>query len=440
MKKVAFHTLGCKLNYSETSTIARKLESKGFTKVNFSEPADLYVINTCSVTENADKECKYIIRKAKKNNSNASIIVTGCYAQLQPKKIAEINGVDMVLGANEKFNIIKHIENLDKKNSKIYTSDIKESNFFIDSYSSNDRTRSFLKIQDGCDYSCSYCTIPLARGASRSDSIKNIVLNAKKIAKKGIKEIVLTGVNIGDFGKRANSDKKNENNLLDLIKALEDVNNIKRFRISSIEPNLLTNQIIEHVAKSNKFVPHFHIPLQSGCNSILKKMRRRYLKELYTERIKKITTLIPNCCIGADVIVGFPGEKEENFLTTYNYLNNLPISYLHVFSFSEREKTIAFDMKDTIAKNIRYKRSKMLRILSNKKLNFFYESQIGSIKNVLFEKENKNGFIYGYTENYIKVKTPFSNQLTNKITPTLLTKMSEDGLIMGETQFNKIAI
>ena len=440
MKKVAFHTLGCKLNYSETSTIARQLTNEGFKRVDFSQSADLYIINTCSVTENADKECKYIIRKAKKNNSNAIIAVTGCYAQLQPEEISKIDGVDLVLGASEKFNIIKHLNKLDEQSSKIYACDVQEANFFVDSYSLNDRTRSFLKVQDGCDYNCSYCTIPLARGISRSDTVPNIVTNANKIAKEGVKEIVLTGVNIGDFGKGETGNKKHEHTFLELLRELDDVSGISRFRISSIEPNLLSNEIIDFVSKSDKFVPHFHIPLQSGSNQILKKMRRRYLKEAYSDRVTKIKETMPNCCIGADVIVGFPGESDNHFLETYNYLNQLDISYLHVFTFSERANTLAFNMKDSVPKKTRSKRSKMLRILSNKKLNAFYQTQLNNIKNVLFEHKNKNGFMYGYTSNYIRVKVPYSNKLQNSIAPTMLTEITENNTVLGNTLVKKLAI
>ncbi len=431
-KSVAFHTLGCKLNFSETSTIARLFYEKGFVKKEFTEAADVYVINTCSVTENADKECKIIVKNALAKNPEAFIAVVGCYAQLKPTEISNIEGVDVVLGATEKFKLLNYI-NLSSKNqhAQIHNCEISEADFFVGAYSIGDRTRSFLKIQDGCDYSCTFCTIPLARGKSRSDTIENVVLNAKKIASSGVKEIVLTGVNIGDFGYGqfldADTKKQKEYNFLDAIKQLDEEVEIERFRISSIEPNLLKDEIIEFVAKSSKFAPHFHIPLQSGSNAILKLMKRRYQRELYVDRVLKIKSLMPNCCIGVDVIVGFPGETEEHFLETYNFLNDLDISYLHVFTYSERDNTEAIHLPNPIPVAERKRRNKMLRILSAKKLRNFYQKQIGKRFNVIFEHENKNGFMYGFTQNYIKVKYPFDNDLCNKPTAVTITEFDEDG-------------
>ncbi len=416
-KTVAFHTLGCKLNFSETSTIARLFQEKGFIKKDFAEAADVYVINTCSVTENADKECKTIVKSALSKNPDAFIAVVGCYAQLKPEQISNIEGVDVVLGATEKFKLLNYI-NLSSKNehAQIHNCEISEADFFVDAYSVGDRTRSFLKVQDGCDYSCTFCTIPLARGKSRSDTIENVIANAKKIAESGVKEIVLTGVNIGDFGFGQFIDdgkKKREYTFLDLIKELDDVEGIERFRISSIEPNLLKDEIIEFVATSKKFVPHFHIPLQSGSNDILKKMKRRYHRELYLDRVAKIKTLMPDCCIGVDVIVGFPGETQEQFLETYDFLNVLDISYLHVFTYSERDNTEAITLPNPVPIAERKRRNKMLRILSAKKLRAFYETQKGKELEVIFEHENKNGFMQGFTQNYVKVKYPFDLALSN---------------------------
>ena len=431
-KTVAFHTLGCKLNFSETSTIARLFYEKGFVKKDFTEAADVYVINTCSVTENADKECKTIVKNALLKNPEAFIAVVGCYAQLKPTEISNIEGVDVVLGATEKFKLLNYI-NLSSKNehAHIHNCEISEADFFVDAYSVGDRTRSFLKVQDGCDYSCTFCTIPLARGKSRSDTIENVINNAKKIALSGVKEIVLTGVNIGDFGYGQLLDtdikKQKEYTFLQLIKQLDRVGDVERFRISSIEPNLLTNEIIEFVAKSNKFAPHFHIPLQSASNAILKLMKRRYQKELYSDRVLQIKTLMPNCCIGVDVIVGFPGETEEHFLETYNFLNTLDISYLHVFTYSERDNTEAINLPNPIPIAERKRRNKMLRILSAKKLRNFYEQQIGKQFTVIFEHENKDGFMYGFTQNYIKVKYPFNVDLCNKIQTVTITNFDEDG-------------
>ena len=392
-KKVAFHTLGCKLNFTETSTIARSFVENGFELTDFSKKADFYVINTCSVTDNADKKFKNILNRAKKRNPNAFNIIVGCYAQLKPKYISEIPGVDLVLGANEKFNVIDYVGQLDKANTFVYSCDINDVNKYESSYSVDDRTRSFLKVQDGCDYKCTYCTIPNARGISRSDSLENIKMNVSKIASKDIKEIILTGVNIGDYGKGEFGNKKHETTFLELIKELDLTQNINRFRISSIEPNLLKNDIIDFIATSNLFVPHFHIPLQSGSNKILGLMKRRYRKELYEDRIRYIHSKINDVCIGVDVIVGFPGETDSDFQETYNFLLNLDISYLHVFSYSERDNTEASNMLNPVPKNIRFQRSKMLRSLSEKKRRIFYNSQINRVRPVLFESENKLGYI-----------------------------------------------
>jgi len=431
-KTVAFHTLGCKLNFAETSTIARLFREKGFIKKSFLEPADVYVINTCSVTENADNECKSIVKSALLKNPEAFVAVVGCYAQLKPEEISKIEGVDVVLGATEKFKLLNYIHLSGKHlHAQIHNCEISDANFFVDAYSVGDRTRSFLKVQDGCDYSCTFCTIPLARGKSRSDLIENVLRNANKIASEGVKEIVLTGVNIGDFGKAQliteDFKKKKEVTFLDLIIALDEVKRIERFRISSIEPNLLKDQIIEFVAKSKKFVPHFHIPLQSGSNVLLKLMKRRYHKELYADRINKIKTLMPDCCIGVDVIVGFPGETNELFLETYNYLNELDLSYLHVFTYSERDNTEAIDLPNQVPIVERKRRNKMLRILSAKKLRLFYEQQKGKILSVIFENENKKGFMYGFTQNYVKVKYPFDETLCNSILNVTILDFDEEG-------------
>ena len=431
-KTVAFHTLGCKLNFAETSTIARLFKEKGFIKKSFLEPADVYVINTCSVTENADNECKSIVKSALLKNPEAFVAVVGCYAQLKPEEISKIEGVDVVLGATEKFKLLNYIHLSGKHlHAQIHNCEISDANFFVDAYSVGDRTRSFLKVQDGCDYSCTFCTIPLARGKSRSDLIENVIRNANKIASEGVKEIVLTGVNIGDFGKgqliTEDLKKKKEVTFLDLIMALDEVKGIERFRISSIEPNLLKDQIIDFVAKSKKFVPHFHIPLQSGSNDLLKLMKRRYHKELYADRINKIKTLMPDCCIGVDVIVGFPGETDELFLETYNYLNNLDLSYLHVFTYSERDNTEAIDLPNQVSIVERKRRNKMLRILSAKKLRLFYEQQKGKILSVIFENENKKGFMYGFTQNYVKVKYPFDETLCNSILNVTILDFDEEG-------------
>jgi threonylcarbamoyladenosine tRNA methylthiotransferase MtaB len=430
LQKVAFYTLGCKLNFSETSTIARSFKNEGFQKVEFSEKADIYVINTCSVTENADKRFKKIVKQAQKSNEDAFIIAIGCYAQLKPEELADVNGVDLVLGATEKFKITDYLNDLTKQEfAEIHSCEIEDADFYESAYSFGDRTRAFLKVQDGCDYKCTYCTIPLARGISRSDKLENVLMNASEIAAKGIKEIVLTGVNIGDYGKGEFGDKQHEHTFLDLVKALDEVKGINRLRISSIEPNLLQDETIEFVAQSNSFVPHFHIPLQSGSNQILKAMRRRYMRELYVEKVRQIKKAMPNACIGVDVIVGFPGETDEFFLETYNFLNELDISYLHVFAYSERENTIAAEMEEVVPLNIRKKRSKMLRGLSAKKRRAFYESQLETTHTVLFEGENKEGYIHGFTENYVKVKTPWNPELVNTLHQIKLDKIDEDGIV-----------
>ena len=429
-KKVAFHTLGCKLNFAETSTIARLFEKEGFQKVDFSLPADVYVINTCSVTENADKECKTIVRSALKNAPDAFVAIVGCYAQLKPEEIAKIEGVDVVLGASEKFKLLNYIQFSQKKQeTEIHSCEIDDVTNFISSYSYGDRTRSFLKVQDGCDYTCSYCTIPLARGASRSDTVASVVENAKQIAASGVKEIVLTGVNIGDFGLNQNQTDtgRKQETFFDLVKQLDKVESIERFRISSIEPNLLKDEIIEFVSKSQRFVPHFHVPLQSGSNKILNLMRRRYLRELYSDRVEKIKEVMPHACIGVDVIVGFPGETEEDFLETYNFINGLDVSYLHVFTFSERANTDAAEMPGMLPIAERKRRNKMLRILSAKKTRAFYEQQQGKTATVLMEHENKNGIMFGLTPNYVKIKLPFDETLANKLIEVQLESIDADG-------------
>lgn len=432
-KKVAFYTLGCKLNFSETSTIARDFQNEGFERVDFEEIADIYVINTCSVTDNADKQFKQIVKKAMKLNENAFVAAVGCYAQLKPEELAAVDGVDLVLGATEKFKITDYINDLSKNDrGEVHSCEIEEADFYVGSYSIGDRTRAFLKVQDGCDYKCTYCTIPLARGISRSDALENVLKNAFEIAQQGIKEIVLTGVNIGDYGKGEFGNKKHEHTFLDLVKALDEVKGIERLRISSIEPNLLKNETIEFVSKSRTFVPHFHIPLQSGSDAILKKMKRRYLREVYTDRVSKIREVMPHACIGVDVIVGFPGETDEHFLETYHFLNELDISYLHVFTYSERDNTEAAIMDGVVPANVRSKRSKMLRGLSVKKRRAFYESQIGTNRTVLFESENKEGYIHGFTENYVKVKAPWNPELVNTLHDIQLTKIDEDGSVRIE--------
>tara|TARA_Y100000739_G_scaffold21757_1_gene17037 strand:- start:483 stop:1790 length:1308 start_codon:yes stop_codon:yes gene_type:complete len=429
-KKAAFYTLGCKLNFSETSTISRQLTDLGFSKSEFNDGADVFVINTCSVTENANRECRRIIRKAKKISPSSTIIVTGCYAQLKPEAISCIDGVDMVVGANEKFNIPSLLKKFSSQTTEIHGCSINNLNYFS-SFSLHDRTRSFLKIQDGCDYPCTYCTIPLARGKSRSDNIQNIIKNAEEIAKNGIKEIVLTGVNIGDF-------KQEKNRFIDLIKKLDQVNGIERYRISSIEPNLITDEIIDFVKNSKKFMPHFHIPLQSGSDNVLKMMKRRYNTKLYFDKIKKIQKFIPNVCIGADVIVGFPGETDLEFNKTLNFIKDLDISYLHVFSYSERENTKAILLDNKVDQQKRAERSKMLRILSSKLQRLFYKRFENTHHKVLFEQDNKDGFIYGFTENYIKIKIPFDNNLVKNSTNVLLNKIDKN-LIM-KAQINQLCI
>ncbi|WP_298766481.1 tRNA (N(6)-L-threonylcarbamoyladenosine(37)-C(2))-methylthiotransferase MtaB [uncultured Polaribacter sp.] len=429
-KKVAFYTLGCKLNFSETSTIARNFVNEGFKRVAFEQKADIYVINTCSVTDNADKRFKSIVKNALKKNEEAFLIAVGCYAQLKPEELAAVDGVDLVLGATEKFNVTSYINDLTKNNvGEIHSCEIADADFYVGSYSIGDRTRAFLKVQDGCDYKCTYCTIPLARGISRSDTLQNVLENAREISAKGIKEIVLTGVNIGDYGKGEFGNKKHEHTFLELVKELDNVHGIHRLRISSIEPNLLKDETINFVSKSKTFVPHFHIPLQSGSNVLLKKMKRRYLRETYTNRVARIKETMPNACIGVDVIVGFPGETDALFLETYNYLNDLDISYLHVFTYSERPNTAAVNFEGVVPKKTRAKRSKMLRGLSAKKRRAFYESQLGNSLTVLFENENKEGYIHGFTENYVKVKAPWNPDLVNTLHPIQLTTIDEDGLV-----------
>lgn len=425
-KKVSLYTLGCKLNFSETSSIARMFEEEGFARVEFDEHPDVYVINTCSVTENADKKCKQLVNKALKVNPNAFIAIIGCYAQLKPEEIAKIYGVDMVLGASEKFKILEHFSDIEKKEkAAIYASKIKEVNEFVPSYSKGDRTRSFLKIQDGCDYFCTFCTIPLARGKSRNDSIAETVKVAKEVAKTDVHEVVLTGVNIGDFGQGEGE------TFFDLIKELDKIEGIERFRISSIEPNLLSNDIIKFVSQSERFMPHFHIPLQSGSNKILELMRRKYKRELYVERVNEIKRLMPHACIGVDVIVGFPNETEEDFLETYQFLNELPVSYLHVFTYSERQNTTANKMTEVVPKEERSKRSKMLHILSEKKRRQFYAEHIGKTYSVLFESENHEGFLHGFTANYIKIKIPYQKELENTIQEVKLSHVDAEGIVEG---------
>lgn len=429
-KKVAFYTLGCKLNFSETSTIARNFTDEGFNRVEFNEVADIYVINTCSVTENADKRFKSIVKQAQKSNPDAFVAAVGCYAQLKPQELADVDGVDLILGATEKFKITDYLNDLSKNDfGEVHSCEIEDADFYVGSYSIGDRTRAFLKVQDGCDYKCTYCTIPLARGISRSDTMEGVLKNAKEISEQSIKEIVLTGVNIGDYGKGEFGNKRHEHTFLDLVTELDKVEGIERLRISSIEPNLLKNETIDLVSKSRAFVPHFHIPLQSGSNDILKKMKRRYMKELYVDRVNKIKEIMPHACIGVDVIVGFPGETDEHFLETYNFLTSLDISYLHVFTYSERDNTEAATMDGVVPKNVRAKRSKMLRGLSAKFRRQFYESQLKTTRTVLFESENKEGYIHGFTENYVKVKAPWNPELVNTLHKVELTQIDEDGLV-----------
>ncbi|MBW8524164.1 tRNA (N(6)-L-threonylcarbamoyladenosine(37)-C(2))-methylthiotransferase MtaB [Chryseobacterium chendengshani] len=436
-RTAAFHTLGCKLNFAETSTIARQLTDAGYDKVGFDGKADVYVINTCSVTENADRECKLHVKRAMKANPEGLVVIIGCYAQLKPEEISQITGVDLVLGAKEKFNILSYLDDLEKSQSEgvVHSCEIEETDFFIGSYSIGDRTRAFLKVQDGCDYKCTYCTIPLARGISRSDTIENVLKNAKEIAEKGIKEIVLTGVNIGDYGKGEFGNKKHEHTFLDLIKELDQVDGIERIRISSIEPNLLKDESIELVSKSKSFVPHFHIPLQSGSDDLLKKMKRRYLTRLYNNRVNKIREVMPDAAIGVDVIVGFPGETEELFMETYNFLNELPISYLHVFTYSERENTEAAEMDGAVPIPERKRRNKMLRILSEKKKMAFYQTQLGQTLPVLWEHENKDGKMYGFTKNYVRVQKDFDSASVNQIEFLKLEKIESDGTVSVQSSY-----
>lgn len=430
-KTVAYHTLGCKLNFSETSSIQRDLEGNGWNKVAFEDGADLNIINTCSVTHNADKECKSIVNKAKRMNSESKVVIIGCYAQLKPKEIIEMNGVDLVLGTKEKFNIVQHIHQLEEGIGGVVAGDIEEVNFFKSAYSSGERTRAFLKVQDGCDYPCTYCTIPLARGKSRSDSIEGVVKNALEIVAKGIKEIVLTGINLGDFGKLDQVSKKPIYTFIDLLKKLDEVDGLERIRISSIEPNLLSDEIIDFVATSKKIMPHFHVPLQSGSDLILRKMKRRYLTDLYVSRVKNIKEKIPHACIGVDVIVGFPGETEAEFITTYNFLNELDVSYLHVFSYSERPNTPAIHMDGKVSPIEKADRSKRLRNLSIKKRSFFYEQFINSDRKVLFENY-KDGNQIGFTDNYIKVELKTPSSLSNEIHTIQLNKVVESGNVLVE--------
>ena len=437
--KVAFKTLGCKLNYSETSSISREFVKKGYEKVSFDDASDIYVINTCSVTQNADKEFKYLVNRVKRKNPNSSVVAIGCYAQLKPKKISEIPGVDLVLGADKKFDILNYLNLEDQDNNNIHSCEINSVDFFKSSYSLGDRTRSFLKVQDGCDYKCTYCTIPQARGKSRSGTISEILDNVKHLVASGVKEIVLTGVNIGDYGIFNTKTKKRETNFYELISNIDLIPDLNRVRISSIEPNLLSDEIIQFVHNSNSFVKHFHIPLQSGSDKILKLMKRRYLKNLYISRINKIKELMPDCCIGVDVIVGFPGETEEDFNETYEFLKALNISYLHVFSYSERDNTESLKINHKIPKKIRATRSQILRKLSEKKKMNFYKSNINQIRPVLFESKNYDGYIYGYTDNYIRVKTLWSKNLVDNVVDCELINI-DDGIIMNAKVYEKETI
>ena len=437
--KVAFKTLGCKLNYSETSSISREFVKKGYEKVSFDDASDIYVINTCSVTQNADKEFKYLVNRVKRKNPNSSVVAIGCYAQLKPKKISEIPGVDLVLGADKKFDILNYLNLEDQENNNIHSCEINSVDFFKSSYSLGDRTRSFLKVQDGCDYKCTYCTIPQARGKSRSGTISEILDNVKHLVASGVKEIVLTGVNIGDYGIFNTKTKKRETNFYELISNIDLIPDLNRVRISSIEPNLLSDEIIQFVHNSNSFVKHFHIPLQSGSDKILKLMKRRYLKNLYISRINKIKELMPDCCIGVDVIVGFPGETEEEFNETYEFLKALNISYLHVFSYSERDNTESLKINHKIPKKIRATRSQILRKLSEKKKMNFYKSNINQIRPVLFESKNYDGYIYGYTDNYVRVKTLWSKNLVDNVVDCELINI-DDEIIMNAKVYEKETI
>jgi len=428
--RVAFHTLGCKLNFSETATIARSIENENYERVSFGDFAEVYVINTCSVTENADKRVKGLVKKVLKQNPEGFVVAIGCYAQLQPEAIAALDGVDLVLGASEKFKLNEYIHDLSKiPQGQVHSCEIESVDFYESSYSVSDRTRAFLKVQDGCDYKCTYCTIPRARGISRSDVLENVIENAYSIADAGLREIVLTGVNIGDYGKGEHGDKKHKHTFLELIRALDDVKPINRIRISSIEPNLLSLEMISFVSQSKRFVPHFHIPLQSGSDRILKSMKRRYLTPLYRERVQWIKNKMPDACIGVDVIVGYPGESEEDFLQTYHFLNELPVSYLHVFTYSERPNTEADLMEGSVSHDIRAKRSKMLRALSVKKRRAFYESQLGNTVEVLFEGENKKGYITGFSQNYVKVRSPWNPEWINTIKKVVLDSIDDEGMV-----------
>ena len=434
-KTVAFYTLGCKLNYSETSAIGRTFEERGYTTVKFEEGANIYVINTCSVTDFADRKCRKVVRQALRHSPDAFVVVVGCYAQLKPQEIAEIDGVDLVLGAAEKFRILDFVDDLSKAPGKglVKAGEVSEVKSFVNAFSFGDRTRSFLKVQDGCDYKCTFCTIPLARGKSRSNSVESVVADAKKIAELGVKEIVLTGVNIGDFGLRENDsgsgEFKRESKFIDLIRELDKIEGIERFRISSIEPNLNSDEVISFVAQSNRFVPHFHMPLQSGSNRILKMMRRRYKRELYVDRVAKIKHLMPHCCIGVDVIVGFPGETDKDFLETYNFLNDLDISYLHVFTYSERKDTLAATMRNPVPVNERRKRNEMLRILSEKKKRAFYQQFLGQHREVLFEIHKDKNLLTGFTDNYLKVEVPYQANLPNTIGTVQLMNIIDNGAV-----------
>lgn len=439
-RSVAFYTLGCKLNYSETSSIGRLFEEAGYTELSFNDGADIYVINTCSVTDFADRKCRQIVRRALRFNPQAKVIVVGCYAQLKPEEIADIPGVDLVLGAAEKFRILDFVEELSKAPGKgmVKAGEVSEAKNFVDAFSFGDRTRSFLKVQDGCDYKCTFCTIPLARGRSRSDTVEQVVANARKIADLGVKEIVLTGVNIGDFGNGTEVIEgvrpKKEALFIDLIQSLDEVEGIDRFRISSIEPNLCTNEIIEFVANSKRFVPHFHMPLQSGNNKQLRQMRRRYQRELYADRVAHIKKLMPHCCIGVDVIVGFPGETEEDFLESYKFINELDISYLHVFTYSERPNTPAIEMDGIVPVAERRRRNQMLNILSDKKRRYFYEQHLGEKRTVLFEQSKIEGRMSGFTDNYIRVDLPLESDLLNQMATVSLDKVDKEGVMLAQLQ------
>jgi len=439
-KSVAFHTLGCKLNFAETSTIAKDFDAAGFITVPYTEKADVYVINTCSVTENADRECRNIVGRALKANPDGFVVVVGCYAQLKPEQIMEMPGVDLVLGATEKFNVTQFLGALEKQQgpAEIHSCEISEANSFVSSYSAGERTRAFLKVQDGCDYKCTYCTIPLARGISRSDTLENVVKNAQEIAAKGIPEIVLTGVNVGDYGKGEFGNKRHEHTFLELVQALDEQVPVARMRISSIEPNLLRDEIIAFTGASKKFVPHFHIPLQSGSDEILKKMKRRYMTALYNQRVAAIRKFHPDAGIGVDVIVGFPGETETHFLETYNFINSLDISYLHVFTYSERSNTAAAEMDGVVPIPERKRRNKMLRILSEKKTRLFYESQLGTSRPILFEGENRGGYMFGYTDNYVRVKTFWNPEWANTIKTFSLSSINNDGIVILDVPKNAI--